>query len=314
VTAAPPPIHVASEVAAAIAAGRPVVALESALITHGLPSPRNVEVARAAEAAIREAGATPATVAVLEGRIRVGLEEAELEALAAAAARGDAAKATRRNLAAQVVGGGAAGTTVTATMIAAHHASIRVFATGGIGGVHRGAATSFDISADLDELARTPLVVVCAGPKSILDLDLTLEVLETRGVPVIGWQTDEVAGFLAPTTGRRVPVRADSATDVAAIAATHWGLGLESALLVCVPLPEDVAVPADEVEHLIEAAISEAAVAGVVGPATTPWLLARLAETTGGRSLAANEALIVRNAAVAARIARAMTEVPSGPG
>jgi pseudouridine-5'-phosphate glycosidase len=296
-------LRIAPEVADALATGLPVVALESTLISHGLPPPRNVEVALAAEAAVRREGAVPATIAVHGGRLVVGLSNDEVEALAAA---GDVAKASRHNLAAALASGAWAGTTVSATMIAADRVGIRVFATGGIGGVHRGGESSLDISADLDELARTPVLVVCAGPKSILDVPRTLEVLETRGVPVIGLGNDEVPGFFARSSGIRVHIRVDSAEEAAALAIRHWDLGLGTGLLVTVPLPGAAALPRDEAEAAIARAIAEADAAGIRGPAATPWILARVAELTDGRSVVANLALIEHDATIAARIAVAM--------
>jgi len=311
-------LRVAAEVAAALAAGSPVVALESTLISHGLPSPRNVEVALAAEAAVRREGAVPATIAVHEGRVLVGLNGDEIEALADAAASallGGRAltKASRHNLAAALESGAWAGTTVSATMIAASMAGIRVFATGGIGGVHRGGESSLDISADLDELARTPVLVVCAGPKSILDVPRTLEVLETRGVPVVGLGTDEVPGFFARTSGLPVHIRVDSPAQAAALALRHWVLGLAGGVLVTVPVPEAFALPRQEADAAIARAIADAEAAGVHGPAATPWILAHVAELTDGRSVAANVALIEHDAAVAARIAVAMAALGDPP-
>ena len=296
-------LRIGPQIADALAAGRPVVALESTLISHGLPPPRNVQVALAAEAAVRREGAVPATIAVHGGRLVVGLSNDEIEALAAAA---PVAKASRHNLAAALASGAWAGTTVSATMIAADRAGIPVFATGGIGGVHRGGESSLDISADLDELARTPVLVVCAGPKSILDVPRTLEVLETRGVPVIGLGTDEVPGFFARSSGIAVHIRVDSPVEAAALALRHWDLGLGTGLLVMVPIPSAAAVPREEAEAAIARAIGEAETAGIHGPAATPWILARVAELTDGRSLVANVALIEHDATIAARIAVAM--------
>jgi pseudouridine-5'-phosphate glycosidase len=290
-------------VALALAAGEPVVALESTLVTHGLPWPRNLEAAERAEAAVREAGAVPATVAVRSGRLCVGLDGEALRDLATAPA---AVKASRHTLAAALGSGGWGGTTVAATMIAARLAGIRVFATGGIGGVHRGGESSLDVSADLDEIARTPVCVVCAGPKSILDVGRTLEVLETRGVPVIGYGTDELPGFFARTSGYRVPARVDSAAEAAALLGRHWALGLASGVLVCVPLPAEAALPADEVEAAIGQAIADVAARGIHGPGSTPAVLARVAELTGGRSVEANLALIEQDARVAGAIATAL--------
>jgi pseudouridine-5'-phosphate glycosidase len=298
------PINLAvrPEVADAVSAGRPVVALESTLITHGLPGPRNLEVARAAEAAVRGAGAVPATIALRDGCMVIGLSEEELSELADA----PAGKASRQNLAAALVQGGWWGTTVSATMIAAHAAAIRVFATGGIGGVHRGAERSFDVSADLEELARTPVAVVCAGPKAILDAGATLEYLETRGVPVIGVGTTGLPGFWSRDSGVPVPITARDEQEAAAIVGQHWSLGLGSGVLVAAPIPEADALPHAESEAAIARALDDAETAGKSGPETTPWLLARVAELTQGRSLAANAALIIHNAAVAARLAIAL--------
>jgi pseudouridine-5'-phosphate glycosidase len=282
-----------------------VVALESTLISHGLPPPRNVEAARRAEAAVRGRGAVPATVAIRDGRILVGLASDELEALALATGP---SKVSTRDLAAALGRPGWGGTTVSATMIVAQRAGIRVFATGGIGGVHRGGELSLDVSADLAELARTPVAVVCAGPKSILDVGRTLEVLESSGVPVVGWGTDEVAGFLSRSSGWPASARVDDAAAAAGLLARHWALGL-CGLLFCVPLPEHVALPRAAAESAIEAALREAEAAGIHGPATTPFVLARVAELTQGRSVAANLALIERNAGVAAEIAVALAEL-----
>jgi pseudouridine-5'-phosphate glycosidase len=289
-------------VAAALRAGQPVVALESTLISHGLPYPRNLEVACAAEAAVAEAGATPATVAIHAGQIRIGLADGELEALARAPA-GSVVKAARPNLAAALSAEGWAATTVSATMIAAAAAGIAVFATGGIGGVHRGATTTFDVSSDLDELARTPVAVVCAGPKSILDVPATLEYLETRGVPVVTLGQDEVPGFYAVSSGVRSPARAADPAAAAGLVRTHLGLGLGSGMLICVPVPERDALSDEEARRAVDRAIADADEAGVAGPELTPWLLARVAELTGGAAVRANTALIVNNARVAAEIA-----------
>jgi len=304
-------LSVAPEVADALAADRPVVALESTLISHGLPYPANVEVARTSEAAVRSAGAIPATVAVRDGRILVGLDGAALEALATAPA-GSVRKAARPSLATALAAGGLAATTVSATMIAAHAAGIRVFATGGIGGVHRGAfggasvaggGASLDVSSDLEELARTPVAVVCAGPKAILDVPLTLEYLETRGVPVVTIGQDEVPGFYARRSGVPTPERVEDVGAAARIVATQLDLGLGPGVLVCVPVPEDEALPEDEATAAVERAVHEAAKARVAGPALTPWILARIAELTDGRSVRANTALIVNDARVAGQLA-----------
>jgi pseudouridine-5'-phosphate glycosidase len=296
-------IRLIPEVADALAAGRPVVALESTLITHGLAYPANVNAARRSEAAVREEGAIPATVALHDGRILVGLDEEQLQDLAQATRP---AKVSRQNLSAQLGRPGWAGTTVSATMIAAHHAGIRLFATGGIGGVHRGGESSLDISADLDELARTPVTVVCAGPKSILDVGRTLEVLETRGVPVVGYGTDELPGFYSRDSGHKVPVRVDSAEEAARLIDRHDQLGLGSGILVTVPLPEADAIPRDEIETAIDQAVRDTEARGIHGPASTPAVLARVAELTNGRSVAANLALIEHDSRIAARIAVAL--------
>jgi pseudouridine-5'-phosphate glycosidase len=308
---------VAPEVADALRAGRPVVALESTLISHGLPFPQNLEVASASEAAVREtAGAVPATVAVRDGRLLVGLSGDELEALATAPAV-SVRKAARPSLAAALADGGWAATTVSATMIGAAAAGIRVFATGGIGGVHRGALdaspggapASFDISSDLDELGRTAMAVVCAGPKALLDVPATLEYLETRGAPVITVGQDEVPGFFARSSGIPSPAVAPDIAAAAAVVGTHLGLGLGSGVLVCVPVPRDVALPDDVARDAVERAVADAEAAGIVGPALTPWLLARIATITAGRSVPANTALIVNNARVAAQLAAALLAV-----
>ena len=293
------------EVRSALDAGRPVVALESTLVTHGLPRPDNLVAARAAEAAIRARGVVPATIALRDGCIRVGLAEDELEELADEAGL---PKVSRQNLAAVLGSQGWAGTTVSATMIAAHLAGIEVFATGGIGGVHRGGESSMDISADLEELARTPVAVVCAGPKSILDVGRTLEALETRGVPVVAWQSDEVAGFYSRSSSWLAPLRVDDASAAAALIRRQQRLGLEGGVLFTVPLPDDVAISSDELRSVIEQADAEGAEAGIHGPASTPWVLGRVAELTDGRSVRANLALIEQNAAVAGAIAVALAE------
>jgi pseudouridine-5'-phosphate glycosidase len=296
---------VGEEVAAAVAEGRPVVALESTLISHGLPYPQNLEVARASEAAVREGGAVPATVAIHEGRLLVGLDDAAISALATAPV-GSVLKAARPSLAVALVGGGWAATTVSATMIAAHAAGIRVFATGGIGGVHRGAiggsSPTLDVSSDLEELGRTPMVVVCAGPKAILDVPATLEYLETHGVPVVTIGQPDLPGFYARSSGLASPQTAPDVAGAAAIARVHLELGL-GGLLVCVPAPEAEALPGDVARAAVVRAVHEAEAAGIHGPATTPWLLARIAELTDGASIRANTALIVNDARVAGQLA-----------
>jgi pseudouridine-5'-phosphate glycosidase len=252
---------------------------------------------------VRAGGAEPATVAVHDGRLVVGLSDDELTELAGAPSP---RKASRATLGLALAEGGWAGTTVAATMIAAHLAGIRVFATGGIGGVHRGGAQTMDVSADLDELARTPVLVVCAGPKSMLDVDLTLEYLETSGVPVLGWGTTELAGFYARSTGRRLAGSVPDADAAARVARAHWSLGLGSGLVFAAPLPEEFALAPDEAERAIAQATAEAEAASIHGPATTPWILARVAVLTNGRSVRANLALIENNARIAAQIATAL--------
>jgi pseudouridine-5'-phosphate glycosidase len=301
-------LQVSPEVADALREGRPLVALESTLISHGLPYPQNVAVALASEAAVRASGATPATVAIRGGRILLGLDDAALEALATAPA-GSVFKAARPSLAAALADGGWAATTVSATMIAANAAGIRVFATGGIGGVHRGAfgaAATLDVSSDLEELARTPVAVVCAGPKAILDLPLTLEYLETRGVPVVAIGQAEVPGFYSTSSGVAAPHVVPGVAEAAWLVATHFGLGLGSGILLCTPVPADVALPLAEARVAIEQALADAQAAGIHGPATTPWLLARIAELTNGASIQANTALIENDARVAGLIAVAL--------
>jgi pseudouridine-5'-phosphate glycosidase len=299
---------VGAEAADAVAAGRPVVALESTLISHGLPYPENLEVARASEAAVRESGAVPATVAVHDGRLLIGLDDAALEALATAPA-GSVLKAARPSLAVALAGGGWAATTVSATMIAAHAAGIRVFATGGIGGVHRGAiggaSPSLDVSSDLEELGRTPMAVVCAGPKAILDVPATLEYLETHGVPVVTIGQAELPGFYARSSGLASPQVTSDIAGAAAIAGVHLAMGL-GGILVCVPVPEVEELPGDVARDAVERAVREAEAAGIRGPATTPWLLARIAELTDGASIRANTALIVNDARVAGQLAVAL--------
>ncbi len=304
-------VDTSSEVAAALAAGRPVVALESTLISHGLPYPENLDVARASEAAVRKSGAVPATVAIHDGRLLVGLDEAAIEALATAPA-GSVRKAARPSLAVALAEGGWAATTVSATMIAADAAGIRVFATGGIGGVHRGALSgsngrppTLDISSDLEELARTPMAVVCAGPKAILDVPATLEYLETRGVPVVTIGQAELPGFYSRASGLPSPQTAASVDDAARIAALHLGLGL-GGILVCVPVPEGEALPEAAARDAVDQAIAEASAAGVTGPPLTPWLLARIATITNGASVRANTAVIVNDARIAGHLAGAI--------
>jgi pseudouridine-5'-phosphate glycosidase len=299
-------LSAAPEVSAALAAGHPVVALESTIISHGMPYPQNLEMARRVEAIIREEGAVPATIAVADGRIHVGLGDALLERLATAK---DVAKLSRRDMGAILASGGLGATTVSATMIAAHLAGIRVFATGGIGGVHRGAETSLDISADLEELARTPVAVVCAGAKSILDLPKTLEYLETRGVPVIGYGTDTLPAFFCRSSGLALALRRDTPEEVAAMLAAQAVLGFPAGAVIANPIPEAHALPEAEIDAVITAALADADRDGIAGKAVTPYLLARIVELTEGRSLIANIALVENNARVGARIAKALAAI-----
>jgi pseudouridine-5'-phosphate glycosidase len=295
------------EVRDALAEGRAVVALESTIISHGMPHPQNLEMARAVEAIVRSEDAVPATIAVVAGRVRVGLDDAELERFAAAKG---VAKASRRDLAANVTAQATAGTTVAATMAIAARAGVEVFGTGGIGGVHRGAAETFDVSADLIELGRSPVAVVCAGCKSILDIGKTLEVLETQGVPVVGYGTDAFPAFFARESGYRLDHRCDTPEEVAALVRAERRLGSSSGILVANPIPEADSLPADEIESRIAAACREAEAAGVAQKDVTPYLLDRINTLTGGRSLQANIALVKNNVAVAAKIAVALTHLP----
>jgi len=280
---------------------RAVVALESTLITHGLPYPANVDTAMAMEQVVLDAGAVPATIAILSGQITIGLSEAQIRALAAAT---DVRKCSRRDLAIAIARAENGATTVAATMILAHQAGIRVFATGGIGGVHRG--QPFDVSADLIELGRTPVAVVCSGAKSILDLPLTLEVLETQGVPIIGYQTDRLPAFYTRTTDLPIDVRVDSIHDAARIIDAAGKLGAAHGLLIAVPVPEDDAMTADDAERAIQQATNEAHAHGLNGARVTPYVLSRVAEITDGRSRTANTALLINNAYVAGQIAEAL--------
>ena len=296
-------LSISAAVTEALAQGRPVVALESTIITHGMPYPQNLEMARNVEAVIAANGAVPATVAIMDGVFKVGVTEADLERLAQTGGR--AAKASRRDVAALLASGEIAGTTVATTMMAAEAAGIRVFATGGIGGVHRGAETTFDISADLDELGRTRVAVVCAGAKSILDIPKTLEVLESRGVPVLGYETDDFPAFWARRSGSKVDHRVDGAEAAARVIRLQFELGL-GGVLVANPIPPSHALDAGEIEGRIAEAIRGAEAEGVSRKDLTPFLLRRIFELTGGRSLVANIALVENNARVAALIAVAL--------
>ncbi|WP_424939991.1 pseudouridine-5'-phosphate glycosidase [Aliiroseovarius sp. S253] len=299
------PLHLSDEVAAARDAGAPIVALESTIITHGMPFPQNVETARAVEAVIRENGAVPATIAVLEGKLHIGLNDAQLDALGQA---DGVAKLSRADMAACIATGGTGATTVAATMIAAHLAGISVFATGGIGGVHRGAETSFDISADLRELSKTPVTVVAAGAKAILDLPKTLEVLETLGVPVIAYGQDSFPAFWSRNSDLSAPLRMDSADQIAASGKTRALMGLEGGQLVANPIPVDAEIPRDIITPVIEDALTAADAEGISAKEVTPFLLNRIFHATEGASLKANIALVKNNARLASQIARALSK------
>ncbi len=285
-----------------MSAGSPVVALESAVITHGLPYPQNLELALDLEGEVRKNGAIPATIAVVEGRICIGLDENQLQHLSQGV---NLRKVSLRDFSPAIAQGASGGTTVAGTLIVAEQAGIKVFATGGIGGVHRQAP--FDVSPDLQQLAHSPLVVVCAGAKAILDLPATLEVLETMGVPVIGYQTDEFPAFYSPDSGLPVSARVDSALEVAEIVKVQWELGIKSALLVTVPPPQESAIPYQQITGFIEQAVEEAGTRGIRGQAVTPFLLDQVSELSGGKSLQANLGLLKNNARVAAQIAVQVT-------
>ncbi|NDZ13065.1 pseudouridine-5-phosphate glycosidase [Variovorax sp. WS11] len=296
-------LALSAPVAAARAAGRPLVALESTIIAHGMPYPENVRTAREVEAAIRSLGAEPATIALMGGRIRIGLSDDELELIG----RSDQAhKVSRRDLPAVLASGELGATTVAGTMICAALAGIEVFVTGGIGGVHRGAAQSFDVSADLQELAKTSVAVVCAGAKSILDLGLTLEYLETHGVPVLSCGQDNFAAFYTRDSGLRADYRLDDADAQARFIRTKWSLGLAGGVVLSTPVPEAAAMPREEIDAITDQALAEAAAQGIAGKAVTPFLLSRIKALTGGRSLATNIALVKHNAEVGARLALAL--------
>ena len=290
-----------TEVAAALAAGRPVVALESTIISHGMPWPQNVDTALAVEAEVRKHGAVPATIAILDGRLKAGLTRDEIERLGRMGS--DAAKVSRRDIPILIVRGGTGATTVAATMIIAALAGIRVFATGGIGGVHRGAEASFDISADLQELARTPVAVICAGAKSILDLRLTLEYLETRGVPVIGFRTDSLPAFFSRDSAFGVDVRLDEPDQIARVMKAKWDLGLDGGLVVGNPIPAQYALPRGVIDRAIDQALTDAHAQRITGKSVTPFLLARVNALTGGDSLAGNIQLVLNNARLATAVA-----------
>ena len=294
-------LDIKPEVAEALAAGKPVVALESTIISHGMPYPQNVETALQVEQIILDNGAVPATIAIIGGRLKAGLTAEEIEYFGK---KGQAiTKASRRDLAVLCARGMDGATTVTTTMIIAHMAGIKVFATGGIGGVHRGAETTMDISADLEELGQTPVMVVCAGAKSILDLGLTLEYLETKGVPVIGFGTEELPAFYTRQSGFGVDYRVDTPEELAKIFKASHEMGLKSGMLVTNPIPEEFAMPKSVIDAAIDQAIAECNANGIHGKETTPFLLARVAELTGGDSLASNIRLVFNNAKIAAQTA-----------
>ena len=299
-------LDVAPEVAQALAEGRPVVALESTIISHGMPYPKNVQTALLVEQTIRDNGAVPATIAIIGGRLKAGLSTEEIEYLGRTGRA--VAKASRRDLPALVARGADGATTVATTMIIAHMAGIRNFATGGIGGVHRGAELTMDISADLEELAQTPVMVVCAGAKSILDLGLTLEYLETKGVPVIGYGTEELPAFYTRKSGFGVDYRVDSPAELAAVYAAQRELGYKGGMLVTNPIPEEYAMDKAVIDAAIEQALAEAKAQGVHGKETTPFLLARVVALTGGNSLESNIQLVLNNARLASLTAAALAK------
>jgi len=293
------------EVEQALERGEPIVALESTVITHGLPYPQNQKLAESLEAEIRRQDCIPATIAILDGRVHIGLNRAELEQLVHSR---EVVKASGRDIAPAIQAHKSGGTTVAGTLAIAQAAGIKVFATGGIGGVHRG--TTYDVSADLMQLAQSQLVVVCAGAKAILDMAATLEVLESYGVPVVGYQTDEFPAFYSRSSGLRVSFRVENPGEVAELAQAHWDLGMRSGVLVAVPPPDEVAMMGEAVERTILTALEEAKKANIHGQAVTPFLLQRVSELTGGRSLEANLGLLVNNARIAGQIARALHKHP----
>ena len=299
-------LDISPEVKAALEAGKPVVALESTIISHGMPYPKNVETALLVEQTIRSNGATPATIAVIGGRLKAGLSREEIEYLGKTG-RG-VAKASRRDLPALAARKADGATTVATTMIIARMAGIKIFATGGIGGVHRGAEVTMDISADLEELAQTPVMVVCAGAKSILDLGLTLEYLETKGVPVIGYGTEELPAFYTRQSGFGVDYRVDSPAELAAMFRAQRELDYKGGMLVTNPIPEEYAMDKQVIDAAIEQALQEAKAQGIHGKETTPFLLAKVVELTGGDSLESNIKLVLNNAKVAAQTAKALCE------
>ena len=302
-----PYLDVNPAVAQALAEGKPVVALESTIISHGMPYPQNVETALKVEEIIRQNGAVPATIAILGGRLKAGLSPAEIEYLGKQGQK--VTKASRRDLSVLVAQGADGATTVATTMMIAHMAGIKLFATGGIGGVHRGAETTMDISADLEELGQTDVMVVCAGAKAILDLKLTLEYLETKGVSVLGYQTQELPAFYTRTSGLKVDYQVDSPEMLAKILKTQHDLGLHGGILVTNPIPEQYSMDADAINAVIDQAIAEAQEKGIHGKETTPFLLAKVKEITGGDSLEANIQLVFNNAKLAAQTAAAYAKL-----
>lgn len=301
-----PTLHWSPEAARARELGLPLVALESTIVAHGMPYPQNLATARAVERTVRDEGAVPATIAVLDGQIHIGLNDAQLDRLSQ---QGDILKLSRRDLPYAVATGRSGATTVAATMICAALAGIEVFVTGGIGGVHRGASQSFDISADLQELARTSVAVVCAGAKSVLDIGLTLEYLETHGVPVISIGQMAFPAFFTRDSGFPADFRLDSAAEQARFLRTKWGLGLAGGVVLANPVPAEHALPANEIEAITQKALADAQIQGITGKAVTPFLLARIRQLSGDRSLAANIALVQHNARVGAHLARALRDL-----
>ena len=297
-----PHFQLSTEIARALKLGSPIVALESTVITHGLPHPQNLNLARDMEKQVRDAGSIPATVALLDGKVRLGLSDEELVRLSESESK---LKVSHRDFATAIVKKKDGGTTVAGTMLAAQMSGIKVFATGGIGGVHK--ESPFDISTDLKALAETPMIVVCAGAKAILDLPATLEYLETMGVPVVGYQTDEFPAFYSRESGLNVSARLDSPKEIAEFAKAHWSMGLRSAILVTNPVPEIDSIPKSEMEPFIAKASVEAMEKEIHGQALTPFLLSRISELTGGRSLKANLALLLNNARLAGEISKEMT-------
>lgn len=299
-------LDISDELQAAISSGSPVVALESTIISHGMPWPKNLETALAVEAVVKDAGALPATIAIIDGRLKAGLSAGEMELLAK---RGqEVTKASRRDFPRLLAAGGIGATTVAGTMIIAEMAGIKVFATGGIGGVHRGAEASWDVSADLEELARTSVAVVCAGAKSILDLAKTLEYLETRGVPVIGYGTSELPAFYTSHSGLPLDERADEPREIADMLKAKWGAGLSGGVVIANPIPEEYSMPVGLINPAIDRAVHDAEKNGIRGKYLTPYLLKRIVELTGGDSLESNIALVKNNARLAAEIAVALKE------